>query len=550
MRLGRSPRFGSSPYEGAPRGRPSLKEAFAVLLSGALAGLSQPLVIDESGLPLDESGLTGVLMLIALVPALVVARAGSTRRAYLLGAFALWGYFLVVAHWLVVPFSTYGGAPLWLAAPAVLLMTGAVAAFVAIPFAITRAAERRLGWPAWLTFPAALAGVELIRNSVPFGGMPWGTLGSSLATVDVLRQGASLFGVYGLGFVVGLTNGVVSDLLVARRSRRKAPVLGLALSVVSVVGLLAYGAVRLNDEPGEGAVTVGLLQPSIPQDVINRRGSDDVIVGHYQQLQQEALAAGADVVVWPEAALRPRAPADSATLEGAGVVGPGQREPPAAIVGSLSVLWSLDDESGRLVDLPRTSAFLTGKDLAVTGRYDKVRLVPFGEYMPWPFSLFTDRVLTGPKSLVSGDAPRALPLEPLDAKVGVTICWDGLFPDVTRALVEDGAVQLYNLTNDAWYGRSSQPWQHLAAYALRATETGRPVVRAANSGISGWFDARGRFYDGTLPFERAAVVAKVPTSTETTVYVRFGEWVALPSLVFTGLLVLLLGFARVRGRGI
>lgn len=548
MRFGGSPRFGSAPYDGGPRGLPSLKEAFAVLLSGVLAGLSQPLVLDSaSGRPLDESGLTGALMLLALVPALVVARAGATKRAYLLGAATLWVYFLVVAHWLVVPFSTYGGAPFWLAVPAVVLMTGAVACFVALPFAITRAAERRLGWPAWLTFPAALAGVELIRNHAPFGGMPWGTLGASLATVDVLRQGASLFGVYGLAFVVGLTNAVVSDVLVARRSRRRAPVLGLVIGSFVVVGLLAYGVTRLDDELGEGRLRVGLLQPSIPQDVINE-GDTDVIVGHYQALQQEAIARGAEVVVWPEAALRPRVPADAATLEGAGVVGEGQREPPAAIVGALSSLFAIDDASGRLEEVGRTSAFVTAKDLRVTGRYDKLRLVPFGEYMPWPLSLFTDRVLTGPKSLAPGDAPRALPLEPLDAEVGITICWDGLFPDVTRALVEDGAVQLYNLTNDAWYGRSSQPWQHLAAYALRATETGRPIVRAANSGISGWFDARGRFHDGTLPFERATVVTKVPTSTEMTVYVRFGEWVALPSLVFTALLAALLLFARLRER--
>ncbi len=527
--------------------RLSMRETFAALLSGLVAGLSQPLVLGAAGRPLDDSGLSGLLALVAFVPALVAARRGTVARAYGVGVATFWVYLVVVVHWLVVPFAVYAGAPTPLAVLAVLLATGAVALLLAAPFALSRAAEQRLAWPAWLSFPAALAGVELLRNSVPFGGVPWASVGSALGSVDVMRQGASLFGVYGLAFVVGLSNALCADVIVARRGRRRAPLVGLALGGALLVALVAYGLVRLSAPAGEPAITVGLLQPSVAQEVINAGRSADEIRARYQALQQEAVTLGADVVVWPEAALSPAVPADSASLREAGVVAAGSLVPPAAIVGALSWSRGLNADSGRLERSLRTSAFVTGRDLAVSGRYDKVRLMPFGEYVPWPLSLAFDKLVTADGVLTPGATPRAIPLEPLGgAKVGVTICWDGLFPEVARALVKDGAVQLYNLTNDAWYGRTSQPWQHLAAYALRATETGRPVVRAANSGVSGWFDARGRFHGGTEPFTSTALIAAVPTSSELTPYVRFGEWVALPCLVLTALLSLLLLLGRSR----
>lgn len=526
--------------------RLSLKETAAALLSGGLAGLSQPLVVDSGGEPLfAASSGAGLLALVALVPALVVARDASAKRAFWIGAATFWMYLVVVGHWLVVPFATFGGAPAAVAVLAMLVITGALAVFLALPFAVMGSAARRFGWPAWVTFPAALSAVELLRNSVPFGGVPWANLGSSLATVDVLRQGASLFGVYGLVFVVGLTNAVLADLWLARGARRRLPLAGLTVGGAVLVSLIVYGFVRLAAPAGEGRVTVGLLQPSIPQDVINAADNDDAIRAEYHELQSEALALGAEVIVWPEAALVPSVPADSASLREAGVVDEKSRKhglvPKAAIVGALSWRRALNESTGRLEDVRHTSAFVTGEDLVVKGRYDKVRLMPFGEYVPWPFSLVLDKLVTADGALSAGAAPRAVPLELLnDEKVGITVCWDGLFPDVTRALVQDGAVQLYNLTNDAWYGATSEPWQHLAAYALRATESGRPLVRAANSGVSGWFDARGRFYNGTRPFVRTAVIARVPTSDEVTLYMRFGDWVAFPSLVFTTLLSLLL----------
>src|SRR5690606_24550672 len=139
------------------------------------------------------------------------------------------------------------------------------------------------------------------------------------------------------------------------------------------------------------------------------------IRSRYQSLQDEAIALGAQVLVWPEAALVPAVPAESSSLREAGVVqeGANARTPPAAIVGALSWRRDINESSGRLESVLHTSAFITGRDLDVTGRYDKVRLMPFGEYVPWPFSYMFDKLVTADGTLTPGDAPRAFALEPL-----------------------------------------------------------------------------------------------------------------------------------------
>jgi hypothetical protein len=117
--------------------------------------------------------------------------------------------------------------------------------------------------------------------------------------------------------------------------------------------------------------------------------------------------------------------------------------------------------------------------------------------------------------------------------IGPTVCYEGIFPEISRTLAKNGATFFANLTDDRWYGVSGMATQHLLMYALRATETGRPVARATNTGISAWFDSRGRIFGATEMYTEALVVADVPLETTDTLYLWLGDWLAFLSLLFT-----------------
>jgi apolipoprotein N-acyltransferase len=549
-----APSFASGTF--APRARRvSLRALGIAVLGGALSGAAHPLVISAFGSePVDPSGLSGLLALVALAPVLVVTQRLTSRQAFGVAALAMSAHFLVIAHMAVTAFHTFGGVSLPVAVVMMLLVCLFSGLELAIPFWIANKTRARFDWPAWLTFPCALAAVELFRNYAPFGGMPWGTPGNALATIDLLRQTASLVGVYGLGLVVGLCNAVLADVLLSRAkvgvgvSRQPFPKVGFSLVTAVLITMVGWGAYRLAQEPAVGpTVRVGLLQASIPQDVINGQGQHEEIRRIYQELQADAVARGAELVVWPEAALVPSILEDAPKLAPEGVVAenaPAEAVPPAALVGALTRFSDVDPESGRLVRGAHTSALLaSGPGLEVQARFHKTHLVPFGEYVPWPFSLVMKQLTTGTHGLVAGEklSTASLAARGGEVTVGATICFEGVFPEVSRGLAAAGATQLFNLTNDAWYGTSSTPWHHLWMYALRATETGRPVARAANSGVSAVFDARGRMLVRTGVFTREALVADVPSSSERTVYARFGNWLIWPAVLWSvGVLALLL----------
>jgi apolipoprotein N-acyltransferase len=160
----------------------------------------------------------------------------------------------------------------------------------------------------------------------------------------------------------------------------------------------------------------------------------------------------------------------------------------------------------------------------IEGRFHKRHLVPFGEYVPWPFDAILERLVPGAGLLQPGlDTP---PVEIAGARVAGLVCFEGIFPRYSRVFARAGATLLVNVVNDAWYGLSSAPHQHLAAYQLRAVETGRSVVRAANTGISAVILPDGRLRGASPLFEDSVVVEDAPLLAAPTPYLRAGEWLA------------------------
>jgi apolipoprotein N-acyltransferase len=173
----------------------------------------------------------------------------------------------------------------------------------------------------------------------------------------------------------------------------------------------------------------------------------------------------------------------------------------------------------------------------IIGFYDKIHLVPFGEYVPWKKLLFfVDKLVQAAGDFASGEQAVVLNVAP--AGVGVLICYEAIFPELSRDLVNAGASLLVNITNDAWFGRSSAPYQHLSMAVLRSVENHVPMARCANTGISGFIDVRGRILQTTNLFEDAHIVGTLNLGVEKTFYTRHGDWFA-----WTCLVISVLGFA-------
>jgi apolipoprotein N-acyltransferase len=529
----------SSVVADAPRSPRSLPPwPLLALLSGVLIGFSQPIVIESIGgkLPLDGSGYSGLLAFFGLVPALVALEGHGPRRGYAIGIVTWLTASSLIVQWIVTTVHVYAGAPLYVALAVLGAMAGAMAAYAAASFAVARVIARFFAWPTWWTLPPALAGVELLRNYGPVGGFGWGTLGHSFATIPAFLQAASVVGVSGMTFFAALVNAALARVVHVAWTQRRLEARPLVVAVVVVVVWGAFGVVRLQNDVLSGpTVRVALLQPNVNEGLADLvRESEDSVLERFHAQEKKAIEQGADMIVWPEGSfpnrkLR-REIEDMAHVE---LLPEGVAAPPASIVGA-SVIGRDKGDDRKLHWVRHNSGFVVDDKLKVLGRFDKTHLVPFGEYVPWPFgAIIRQFIPLGTTTPGNTLKPIAVDVKGHKLSVGITICYEGVFPEISRALARAGANFFANLTDDRWYGVSGMATQHLNMYALRAVETGRPVARATNTGISAWVDIHGGLHGKTGMYEDALVVDDVPLQTIDTVYLATGDLVALASLLFT-----------------
>jgi len=287
---------------------------------------------------------------------------------------------------------------------------------------------------------------------------------------------------------------------------------------------LIYGFNRLN--PGmsitpQTSLRIALLQGNIPQDVKWSRDFRDRTMAIYDRLSRQAAkesnaSSGGrlDLLVWPESAV-PFFFQDE----------PQQADKVRRLAQELAVsilLGSPAHESRNGQSSFFNSAYMITPDGTTAGRADKLHLVPFGEYVPWGrFFPFISKIVEGIGDFVPGETARVLPAGGI--KLGTMICYEAIFPDIARRYVANGARIMVNITNDAWFGRSSAPYQHLAMAAFRAVETRTPLVRAANTGITAFVDQNGHIKTMTGLFtEDYRIVTVVPGSGES-LYLRIGD---------------------------
>lgn len=447
------------------------------------------------------------------------------RSAFFRGWLAGVGYFAVGVHWITEPFMVDAANQGWMAPIALLAMSGGLAIFWGLAALIYRLADVKSAWRV-LVFAGALALCEWLRGHV-LTGFPWNLPGETWRAGSAPSQMASLVGAYGLTWITIALGATTALLWKPGRTRLAA---GAAI-VAALAGLYGFGALRLANARAAAADApmVRLVQANIDQKDKWKPENLDMVFSTYVDLTTQASRVRPDIVIWPEGALpaviddllAPGSPYVDRLTE---ALAPGQtlmmganRAGPGAKDGV--------DYFNSLVVLRREAP-----GLRVTGVYDKHRLVPFGEFLPLgdlATRLGIRSLVHMPEDFTAGPPPR--PIHPSGVPaLQPLICYEALFPGFASAAAKRGgqrAQWLLNVSNDAWFGASSGPWQHLNISAYRAIEEGLPIARATPTGVSTMIDAYGGPILGarlTLG-EQGIIDVRLPPALARTVYSRFGD---------------------------
>jgi apolipoprotein N-acyltransferase len=454
---------------------------------------------------------------IALVPLFIVALGTPPRLAFAWGWLYGTVFFLVLLRWLHFTFRTYSTIPWPLSWGPALLLAAWCGLYVAAVAGLVAWLKRRRS-TAWAlaTAPLLWVGAEWLRGHL-LGGFPWGTLGYSQYLRLPVIQIAELGGVHAVSLLLVAVNVAVTGVFLL--SWRGA-LTGVTLGAVFVGAAFGFGMWRLKTASPEAAPSsVAIMQPSIEQPVKWDPEHASVVMQIYQELTRQAGADRPGLIVWPETATPTPVRRDPGLLQMLTAMASDLQVP--LLVGSIDVL---DGAPNRFTN----SAFLVG-ERGIAGRYDKIHLVPFGEYVP----------LSGVIGFVRGWAEFIADLEPGSRAVvfpgpptpfGVVICYEGIFPDLFREFVNNGARMMVNMTNDGWFGRTSGPEQHLAMYPLRAVEHRISIVRAANTGVSAFIAPSGQIVRRLGLFQRGTIAEQMPLRQGRTLFTRLGDWVAWTSL--------------------
>lgn len=453
-------------------------------------------------------------LLVALAPGWRArARAGTGGlRALGLGFVAGLVHFAGTVYWTSAVMRQFGDLPSVLAVVLMLLLAAYMALYPAVAALAVHRLVRAFGARALLLAPAAWVATELGRAHL-FTGFPWVLLGYSQAGVVPIAQLASLFGVYGLSALVVLANaGLALAVVGGGRTRWRPALVALAL----VAATWSWGTMRVRD--GEltrigTPLKVALVQGNIPQEQKWDPSRAPGILRRYVEMTREAARGGARFIIWPESSLPFYFQEDPA---GGDVVRRLAHDTGAFILAG-------SDQIER-DDPPKfyNAAFLVTPDGTVGGIYRKMHLVPFGEYVPLKrFLFFASPLVEAVSDFSPGDDIALLPVA--GHPVTTAICYEVVYPGLARGAVARGSQLLTTITNDAWYGRSSAPWQHFEQASLRAVEQGRFLARSANTGISGIVDPYGRVVARSNLFEQAVVQGEVRLLEGRTVYSRIGD---------------------------
>jgi len=458
----------------------------------------------------------GLFAWVALVPFFYALRGKTVWQGAATGFFIGMLFHVGLLYWIVYVIVAYGNLPY--AAGIILMLL--LAAYLSIYFALFAAALVHLentGVPLILSAPALWVLLEFTKSHL-FTGFPWENLAYSQYLYQPIIQIADIGGGYGISFVIVLINVIGYDLITIRRAKKRV-YLEVALGIAMMASLYFYGVLREKqvDEAMIKAPTlpISLVQGNIDQSLKWSAPYQKETIAIYQALSlSTSQGSSSGMVIWPETAV-PFYFQDVDDMQ--------RRIISLALQTGNWFLFgspSYRDDQGHLSFL--NTAFLLSPDGNMVAQYDKVHLVPYGEYVPLRrFFPFIGKLVAGVGDFKPGEG--FFPIRAGPQKIGVLICYEGILPEAGRTYKRRGAELLVNITNDAWFGKTSAPYQHLSMTVFRAVENRLFLARAANTGISAIVNPVGQILQQSSIFERTILQGEIKFLKIPTLYAKYGD---------------------------
>lgn len=501
---------------------------FASIFSGVLLVLTFP------------SHNFGWLAWVALVPLLVSISGMRPRSGFFMSYLCGFVFFPGIFNWILqIPKYTYlHHVILAFYLGAYFGLWGLVFAFVSKHWGII---------PALFTAPLSWVSLEVIRSNFSFLALPWALLAHSQYQYPPIIQIASLSGIYGVSALIVLVNSAIAaiTLFLIRIFKdnpspsypmvfRKGAILIVVTAALSVTLALSYGFKAIARPIMDDSIKVSVVQGNIEQVKKWDRKYAEFIMKTYGELTRMASKDRPALIVWPETATPLAIIQDHRLYD--------QVKRISQSAGTYLLLGSAQHQKFKQGDSKRidymNSAFLISPDNKPKNqRYDKIRLLPFGEYLPmqetipWSFAGIPQlRNFTPGKELTVFEVPTF--------QFGVTICWENIFPNLVRKFVKKGAQFIVNITNEAWFGKTSAPYQFVAMSVFRAVENRVSVVRCANTGVSCFINPNGKItgkvkYENQDIFVTGYLTKEIPLSKEKTIYTVYGDVFAYITIIIT-----------------
>lgn len=476
---------------------------------------------------------------VALVPFLISLLNKKPSEAFRAGFYMGIPYFFGTLYWIYHSINHYGGisfitslAIVFLLSMYLSLFTGAFAVLFSWKASTTRI-------PALFLAPALWVTLEFLR-SYALTGFPWSSIGYSQYRFLHAIQFADITGIYGVSFMVVAVNGAIADFFIIKKRLRTMPlfslsqtITGVALLVVFITAVFIYGSLRLSETRSGKPINVSIVQGNIEQDRKWDIAYQREVFATYKNLSETVNIMNPDLIVWPESSAPFYFDEDKVFTQE--LTDFQQLLKTYLLFGSVLIKETAAETGSK--NLLTNSAVLLSPDGKPSFIYDKIHLVPFGEYVPLRKLLFfVDKLVAGIGDYVPGEYH--IRAETPYGSFGVFICYEIIFPGLVRKSFSRGGDFLVTITNDAWFGRTAGPYQHFSMAVFRAVENRKPVIRAANTGISGFIDSNGKILGMTNLFERTTMTLNLITDSTRSFYSRYGDLFSYLCIVTTVLLLI------------
>ncbi len=484
--------------------------------------------------PLLPALLSGILLVLSFprfdffllawtgfVPLLFSLWKKDWREAFLFGFVFGMVYFFGTLYWVYHSINHFGGISFLSSIIIVLFLSAYLSLFPAFFSMLYSQVYRKTRLPALFIAPVLWVSIEFIR-SYALTGFPWSSIGYSQYRFLSLIQVSDISGVYGISFLVLAVNGFICDLLLLRKRLKEMPLFplsyfmaGASLLLVLIIASLGYGFWRLHQDRDGRSLTISVIQGNIEQDKKWEPVYQDEVINIYSRLSEEAMKKQPSLIVWPETAVPFLFGSDMVNTER--IIQFQKQTGTALLFGSVLE----KRRTAESTDLSN-SAVLLDREGKKSYVYDKIHLVPFGEYVPLRKVLFfIDKLVVGIGDYIPGR--QYLQADTELGRFGTLICYEVIFPGLVRKFFTRGGDFMVTITNDAWFGNTAGPYQHFSMTVFRAIENRKPLARAANTGISGFIDSNGRILTQSGLFERQVLTYTLKTDPSMTFYTKFGD---------------------------